>query len=453
MKWSPQKTLIAGGFSLTVLLTALTGMLSHHYTMQMRESNSQAQQSRQILNILTDIFAALSDADAGRRGFLLFQEKEELFRYQRAIKELYPKLAQLEQVAPNQRSKLTKLRNFIEQRIALGKKSLLGNHLQPSNLNFQLEIYHQNQQVRREILTSINRLKSEEKEQLKKWEQQSQRNFCIQLLIDSIGNILSFFIISMLFILLYRQFNLRQKTEQLQMKLAKEKEINDLKLRFFSLVSHEFRTPLSIILGSTQLLAQGISHGDPQKQQKNMERIQYSARLMTQLITDILTITRAETGKLEFNPSWLEIDSFCLNLITNLQLDTEQQSKIQFSSEGRCVYAWLDEKLLHSMLSNLLSNAIKYSPSISPVQLKVINEPNSIIFQVIDQGIGIPLESQSSLYEPFYRADNVGAVSGTGLGLTVVKNCVDLHHGQIMVVSNVGRGTTFGIQIPQQSSR
>ena len=200
MKWSPQKTLIASGFSLTVLLTALTGILSRHYTMQMRESNSQAQQSRQVLNILTDIFAALSDADAGRRGFLLFQEKEELIRYNHAIKELYPKLAQLEQVAPNQRSKLTKLRNFIEQRIALGKKSLMGHHLQPSNLKFQLKIYHQNQQVRREILTSINQFKSEEEEQLKKWEQQSQRNLFIQLLIDSIGNILSFLIIFILFI-------------------------------------------------------------------------------------------------------------------------------------------------------------------------------------------------------------------------------------------------------------
>jgi CHASE3 domain sensor protein len=206
MKWSPQKTLIASGFSLTVLLTALTGILSRHYTMQMRESNSQAQQSRQVLNILTDIFAALSDADAGRRGFLLFQEKEELIRYNHAIKELYPKLAQLEQVAPNQRSKLTKLRNFIEQRIALGKKSLMGHHLQPSNLKFQLKIYHQNQQVRREILTSINQFKSEEEEQLKKWEQQSQRNLFIQLLIDSIGNILSFLIINVIlniFILLY----------------------------------------------------------------------------------------------------------------------------------------------------------------------------------------------------------------------------------------------------------
>jgi signal transduction histidine kinase len=219
------------------------------------------------------------------------------------------------------------------------------------------------------------------------------------------------------------------------------------------LVSHEFRTPLSIILGSAQLLAQGITHGDNQKQQKNLERIQYSARLMTQLITDILTITRAETGKLEFNPSWLEVDSFCLNLITNLQFDKKQQSKIQFFSEGQCVYAWLDEKLLHSMLSNLLANAIKYSPNMNLVQLKVINEPNSIIFEVTDQGIGIPLESQSSLYEPFYRADNVGIISGTGLGLTVVKNCVELHHGQIEVVSNLGMGTTFSIQIPQQSSR
>lgn len=171
---------------------------------------------------------------------------------------------------------------------------------------------------------------------------------------------------------------------------------------------------------------------------------------MNQLLTDILTFARAEAGKLEFNPDLLDLESFCLNLIEDIQFCSKPQPAIKFISRGRCIHARLDENLLYSILSNLLSNAIKYSPQGGIIQFILSCETDVVIFQIKDQGIGIPSESYQELFEPFYRADNVRNIVGTGLGLAVVKKCVDIHQGQIFLESEVEMGTTFTVKIPKR---
>jgi signal transduction histidine kinase len=452
MKWSLERKLIAGGFSLALFLTGLSSFFSHQNATQLIESAAKVQHTHTVLKNLTNLFALLVDAEAGRRGYILSGDPKELERYYQAIHTLDPKLSQLQQWTandPDQKQKLASLQLLIAQRASLAQQSIVLYQQDPEARAEQTRLLAQSQRIRLEIRQVIAQMQTNEQQRLQRWVGQSQSSIRYRQWIELLSTFLSFAILFGSFALLFQQLVKRQEAEVQQRILAQEKELSELKLRFFSLVSHEFRTPLSIILGSSQLLANSSQQWEEQKRLKNLQRIQSSARLMIHLLTDILTFSRAEAGKLEFNPDWVELESFCLNLIADFELFNGSEHPIQFVSQGRYPHAKLDEKLLHSILSNLLSNAIKYSPTGKPIYFRLSCEPEAVIFQIQDEGIGIPQESLSALYEPFYRADNVGTIVGTGLGLAVVKKCLEVHQGEISVESKVGVGTTFTVRIPQ----
>jgi signal transduction histidine kinase len=190
---------------------------------------------------------------------------------------------------------------------------------------------------------------------------------------------------------------------------------------------------------------------------------------MTQLLNDVLLIGKAEARQLKFNPAPLDLAQFCLSLVEEFQLGTSTQdvtrrASVIFVSEQNLnsggsgelallseqVSTCMDEKLLRHIFSNLLSNAIKYSPSGGTVRWEMHLTDTEAIFQIQDQGIGIPPEDQTQLFESFHRASNVGQIPGTGLGLAIVKKAVDLHKGTIQVRSEVGVGTTFTVTLPLQ---
>jgi signal transduction histidine kinase len=248
---------------------------------------------------------------------------------------------------------------------------------------------------------------------------------------------------------LQREITERQRLEEeLRNALIKEKELSDLKSNIISVVSHEYRTPLATILSSTELLEHYSHKWSEEKRQRHFQRIQTSVHHLTQLVSDVFVLSKAEGGKLEFNPAPLDLISLCRELVEELQLMTPTQHRIRFDSCGSCKEACLDEKLLRQFITNLLSNAIKYSSSAGDVQFDVVCDDNTVTFRIQDQGIGIPSEDQAQLFEPFYRSSNVGTISGTGLGLAIVKRCVELHSGQIAVDSEVGVGTTFTVTLP-----
>lgn len=238
----------------------------------------------------------------------------------------------------------------------------------------------------------------------------------------------------------------RRRTEEVRLALEREKELSTLKTRFFSMASHEFRTPLSTALAAAQLLenSQAVWR-DPDKRLRNLHRVQDSVRNMVQLLDDILIINRAEAGKLEFNPNPLDLKKFCRQFIEEIQLSAGSQYSLIFSCDSKNIHAFLDEKLLRSILSNLLSNAIKYSPQGGKVEVLLSLDEENIILTISDQGIGILPEDQKQLFEPFHRGKNVQNISGTGLGLVVTKKCVNLHGGSISLQSNVGKGTQITV--------
>jgi len=239
-----------------------------------------------------------------------------------------------------------------------------------------------------------------------------------------------------------------QAEERIRQALEKEKEISELKSSFISMASHEFRTPLATIRSSTDLLQRYCRDFMDEKKSKHFQQIETSVTQMTQLLDDVLVIGTAEAGKLDFDPAPLDLLDFCGNIVEELQLNAGRQHTIFFTSQGDCADICMDESLLRKILTNLLSNAIKYSPGSKAVFFELVCENDVVIFRIQDQGIGISLEEQKQLFEPFFRATNVGKIKGTGLGLSIVKKCVDLHGGKITVDSEVGIGTTLTVTIP-----
>ncbi|QLE44824.1 PAS domain S-box protein [Nostoc sp. C052] len=241
----------------------------------------------------------------------------------------------------------------------------------------------------------------------------------------------------------------RKRLDEIRMALERERELSVLKTRFFSMASHEFRTPLSTALAAAQLLENCQDEWDnSSKRLRNLQRIQLSVKNMVQMLDDILTINRAETGKLEFNPKLINLEEFCAYFVEEMRLSTDERHTLSFACQGKAVYAWVDERLLRSILSNLLLNAIKYSPEGGNVNLSLEFKLDTVILQVQDQGIGIPIADQKHLFQPFHRGKNVRSIPGTGLGLVVVKKCVDLHQGHINITTEVGIGTTCAVILP-----
>lgn len=241
---------------------------------------------------------------------------------------------------------------------------------------------------------------------------------------------------------------LRDSEEKTRIALAREQELNELKSNFISMVSHEFRTPMTVIKSSIEILEHHGNTLSDERRIKYFLRIHTAIDKMLQLLDEILFINKTEVGKVTYQPTLINLEKFCLELAELHQITTRNKHKIVFSYQGKSQYIEVDEELLNCILSNLLSNAIKYSPHEGEVHFNVICQDDNISFRIQDQGIGIPIKDQSNLFQNFYRASNVSNIQGSGLGLAIVKKCVDIHRGTIEINSEMGMGTTVTVNLP-----
>ncbi|NEO20513.1 MULTISPECIES: PAS domain S-box protein [unclassified Moorena] len=241
---------------------------------------------------------------------------------------------------------------------------------------------------------------------------------------------------------------LKQAEADIRKALVKEKELSQLRSGFVSLVSHEFRTPLTTIQSSAQMLQRYEDKLSPEKKLKHHDKIQHAVLRMTQLLDDVLTIGKADAGKLKFEPASMDLVALCQDILENIKINLGYKHNLIFITHGCCQDALIDERLLSHVVNNLLLNAIKYSPEGGTIKFELNCDSSTAVIQVQDQGIGIPKKDQEKLFESFERASNVGSIPGTGLGLAIVKKCLDLHEGTIAVNSEVGVGTTFTVTLP-----
>jgi PAS domain S-box-containing protein len=239
----------------------------------------------------------------------------------------------------------------------------------------------------------------------------------------------------------------RQAEQDMRQALERERELSEMKSRFVAVASHEFRTPLSAILSSVELIEDYGDRLPMSEQHEILGLIKGAVRRMNGMIEQVLMTSKLESGKFVFQPRPADVPSLLGQVASEMIPAGQQGSRIAVDCSRVDHERLLDAQLVRHILVNLLSNAMKYSPADRPVHCRAHVEGERLHLQVQDEGIGIPDTDMSSLFQSFHRGANVGNVPGTGIGLHVVKQCVDLHRGTIAVDSAPGRGTLFRVDL------
>ncbi|MFN9392227.1 MAG: ATP-binding protein [Flavobacteriales bacterium] len=246
--------------------------------------------------------------------------------------------------------------------------------------------------------------------------------------------------------------DLEHSRDELETALQKEKELNEMKSRFISMASHEFRTPLSTILSSASLISKYDSMDDQEKRIKHINRIKNAVSGLTEILNDFLSLGKLEEGKVALQPVEFNSGEFVDELVIEMQFLVKSGQSIRFHSEGSPVVI-LDRTLLRNILINLISNAIKFSPENSPIEIALRQEGAFLEIEVRDHGMGIPEEDQKHLFDRFFRGKNVSNIQGTGLGLNIVLKYLELLNGFISFESKLEVGTVFYLRIPSSPTK
>jgi PAS domain S-box-containing protein len=240
----------------------------------------------------------------------------------------------------------------------------------------------------------------------------------------------------------------KRAEEELLRSLAQERELSELKSRFVSMVSHEFRTPLGIILSSAEILENYLDRLSPMHRRDHLRDISLCSRQMAGLMEEVLVLGRAEAGRLEFKPSSLDLGALTRRIAAEIHSASNQRCHIRVDVPDPLPEATSDAGLLRHILTNLVTNAVKYSPPGHIVDIALRRIDTQAVFTVRDRGIGIPEADQTQMFQAFHRGRNVGETPGSGLGLMIVKRCVELHQGRIDYETREGAGTTFVVALP-----
>lgn len=255
-------------------------------------------------------------------------------------------------------------------------------------------------------------------------------------------------------LLVYTNISEQKEIEfNIQNALIKERELNELKSRFVSMASHEFRTPLSAILTSAILIAKQNEPGKELKREKYVAQIEKNVKNLVVILNDFLSLSKLEEGKVIVMPERFDLVSFSNMLVKESKIGLKKGQTISLTIDYQEIFTYLDEKLLRHILNNLLSNASKYSPEATPIDFKIFQNQEEVVLQISDQGVGIPEEEQQHLFDRFFRAKNATNIEGTGLGLNIVKNYTELMGGAIGFKSQLNKGSTFWVEFPIKNNK
>lgn len=233
--------------------------------------------------------------------------------------------------------------------------------------------------------------------------------------------------------------------------LKKEKELNELKTKFLSLVSHEFKTPLSGILTSAMLLSKYKLSEQQDRRDKHIKTITDKVHYLNNILNDFLSIEKLETGKVSYNFSDFMLTKVVDEVVYNANMLLKEGQTIKYPENIDGLSLHQDEKIIELALSNLVHNAIKYSPEHTEISIEISQDTNTTTFSVIDNGIGIPEKDQKQIFNRYFRSENVLLIQGTGIGLNIVKSHLNNLGGEINFVSNENKGSTFTIKLPNKA--
>ncbi len=240
----------------------------------------------------------------------------------------------------------------------------------------------------------------------------------------------------------------KQADDALHIAWQKEHELSELKSRFVSMASHEFRTPLAAILATTETLTIYRNRMDEAQIDARLDKIRQQVMHMKEIMEDVLQLARIQAGRMEFKPMIEDLDALCREIVEEYEVQIHQPGRITYLCPQHPVLAAIDPRLMRQIISNLISNALKYSADLSPVHVTLQREAQQVVLTITDQGIGIPPNDLKRLFDPFHRATNVGNIAGTGLGLSIAHQAIEMHHGTIHITSEIDTGTTITVAIP-----
>lgn len=249
--------------------------------------------------------------------------------------------------------------------------------------------------------------------------------------------------------LLQANKKLEEKEKSLALALSKEKELNELKTRFVSMASHEFRTPLSTIMSSASIIAKYTKEEDQAKRIKHVDRINAMVQNLTSVLKDFLTISKLEEGHLNLSISTFNVYELIQDVVMFMENLLKEGQRILFKTNSPNFELRTDRHFLENILINLLSNAVKYSNADSPIELELRDESDNCIIDVKDYGIGIPIKEQEYLFTRFFRASNSENIQGSGLGLHIVQTYAKELKGSISFESQENKGSRFTLKLPQ----
>ena len=249
-----------------------------------------------------------------------------------------------------------------------------------------------------------------------------------------------------------RDITIRKKAEEeLKIAYTREAELNAMKTRFISMTSHEFRTPLTTIQSTTELLSIHLEKQDlidKERINRYVDRISKEVLRLTALMNDILVIGKIDAGKITYQPVKTDLIALISEILEGGQLIRNDDRNLTLAYTGNNTPVYLDPMLFIHIITNLATNALKYSKGKKSPHIQVTYLTDSVIIDVIDYGIGIPKHEQKDLFQSFFRASNVENIQGNGLGLMIVKQFVEIHQGKLIIESDENKGTQFSIEFP-----
>ena len=244
------------------------------------------------------------------------------------------------------------------------------------------------------------------------------------------------------------EIKVNERTQELKESLEREKELSILKTSFVSMASHEFRTPLTSISATSDVILRYYDKLSREEINQRLMKIKNEVSDMTTTLEDILIIGKSDSQKLNYNPKNLDIIPLIKHIISEYQLGESKSRKLTFKISSSLIMVNVDKKWIKHIIVNLLSNALKYSEKDTPIEISINKDKTGVKFSFRDYGIGISKKDFKHLFEPFHRGVNVGEVSGTGLGLSVLQKAVELHQGKIEIESEINIGSTFKVTLP-----
>jgi signal transduction histidine kinase len=246
--------------------------------------------------------------------------------------------------------------------------------------------------------------------------------------------------------------NIIQLKDNIQSAYEKEKELNIMKTRFMSMISHEFRTPLTVIVSSSDIMKLESENDNSEKIQKQSLKIRNSVKQMTSLIDDVIAFNNTESSTYILRIDEIEICNLIQEIISEQKLTYKSSVNVVCDSNNNPLNMYSDKRILRHILSNLIGNAVKYTPSDKNISVNIKKMQNIVKIQISDQGIGIPPTDMENIWEPFFRGSNIRNISGTGFGLYIVKDFVTKLGGEINITSKINEGTTVSLIVPVKSN-